>query len=673
MTPAQPPPGPPPTLSELVITAPRLPPSPSDVAFSIVRLGREALQASPRLDESLEEVPGFSLYRRTTSLGANPTTQGVSLRAIGSSAASRALVTLDGVPQNDPFGGWVIWSALTPVMVGEATIVRGAGAGPWGAGALTGVVALSSPDASPGAWRLDASVASLGDERAAASLDLSAGPGVLALAGGAEHDDGWIPMRAGRGPADDRLTLGDGFASARWLVEENGVRGQLAGELYQEDRSAGLAGAGSRARGASLAISAARDPAPGSIGWRADLWTRLSDLANSSVAVAPGRVSTSPADDEYATPATGVGADAALRRAGRAWTIEAGLDVRADWGEDRERFKPVAGVLTYDRRAGGGALVGGAYGEATRQAGHLTLTASARADAWEDVDGHQVERPLAGGPASLDLRFPDRGGVVPSGRLGARFALSADSWLRGAVYTGFRPPSLNELYRPFRVGNVVTKANSALVPERLAGAEAGGGAALGPLRFEATVFANRLSDAVTNLTLAFGPLNDPVAGFIPAGGSLQQRENLGAIDALGVEAGARATLPFGLTLSGGLDWTRSHVEGGAAAPQLDGLEPVETPRLVLTARLQWRSKGRWSAFVDLRCESLRFADDRNLFPVPPSTDVDAEIDWRAGRGATLYLFAQNLLDAPIATDNSAGVVDYGPPRIVGVGLRLSGG
>src|SRR5205085_11487142 len=94
------------------------------------------------LDRALGEVPGVSLFRRTSSAGANPTTQGMSLRSIGPSGAGRALVTLDGVPQNDPFGGWVIWTSLPPESIEGVSVVRGAGAGPYGAGALTGVVAL---------------------------------------------------------------------------------------------------------------------------------------------------------------------------------------------------------------------------------------------------------------------------------------------------------------------------------------------------------------------------------------------------------------------------------------------------------------------------------------------------------------------------------------------------
>src|SRR6201986_2493037 len=144
-------------VAPVVVQTARLPPAAGDPAFSIVSIDPKVLQVSDRLDDALASVPGFTLFRRTSSLGANPTTQGVALRAIAGSGASRALVTLDGVPQNDPFGGWVIWSALPSDLISSAEVVRGAGAGPYGAGALTGTVSLHELDQVPGHVAADVS------------------------------------------------------------------------------------------------------------------------------------------------------------------------------------------------------------------------------------------------------------------------------------------------------------------------------------------------------------------------------------------------------------------------------------------------------------------------------------------------------------------------------------
>jgi Outer membrane receptor for ferrienterochelin and colicins len=82
-------------------------------------------QSGVNLDDRLRSVPGFSLFRRSSSLVANPTTQGVSLRGLGSSGASRTLVLWDGVPVNDPFGGWVYWTLMAPEQLERVEISRG--------------------------------------------------------------------------------------------------------------------------------------------------------------------------------------------------------------------------------------------------------------------------------------------------------------------------------------------------------------------------------------------------------------------------------------------------------------------------------------------------------------------------------------------------------------------
>src|SRR5258707_12677628 len=127
---------------ESVLITARPPDPVGNTAFSTTLIDAPQLRVAPELDQALRQVPGLSLFRRNSSLSANPSVQGVSLRSIAPSGAGRALVTLDSVPQNDPFGGWGIWSALPPEDISGAQIVRGAAAGPYGAGALTGVIAL---------------------------------------------------------------------------------------------------------------------------------------------------------------------------------------------------------------------------------------------------------------------------------------------------------------------------------------------------------------------------------------------------------------------------------------------------------------------------------------------------------------------------------------------------
>src|SRR5690606_19637864 len=162
-----------------------------------------------------------------------------------------------------------------------------------------------------------------------------------------------------------------------------------------------------------------------------------------------------------------------------------------------------------------------------------------RYDGWRNTDGRRLETDLATGLPTLDETDPDRSGEVVSARLAARRDIGSGQSLRLAAYSGFRPPTLNELHRPFRVGNDITEANAALAPERLQGVEVGWSRAGSRLEWSATLFWNRLEDAIVNVTIAEGPGTFPPAGFVPAGGVLRQRQNAGTISAVGVEAEAR--------------------------------------------------------------------------------------------------------------------------------------
>ncbi len=665
---------PPPAIVQTVtVTAARLPPSVGDAAFSIIRLDSAALQQETRLDDALEQVPGVSLFRRTSSAAANPTTQGVSLRSIGPSGAGRALVTLDGVPQNDPFGGWVIWTSLPAEALEGASVVRGAGAGPYGAGALTGVVTLDELS-QPGALRVDAEGATLGGVRAAGATAQAVGPAEVFISGSGEHSDGWVPVRFGAGAADDRLSLTDWSAAARVQVPLGRSLLAVRGAAYREDRDAGLVGAASTAQGKSASITLAAQPDPGQLGYRLQAWVRHSDLANSSASVAPGRVSTTPANNEYSTPATGWGANAAVRGEAGALAWELGADVRGASGEDRELFKYVSPDFTRNRVAGGRTLVAGGYAEASVAAGPWLFTGGGRVDGWETQNGHRIETNTSTGAVTFQQTPADRSGAVPSGRFGAKRELSEDLYFRAAAYSGFRAPTLNELYRPFRVGNDVTEANADLKPERLYGAEAGFGGQTGGLTWSATAFYNRLSSAVINVTIGHGPgtfTAFPGAGFIVAGGTLFQRQNAGDINAWGIETDASLRLSERVTLRAAADYTHAVVDGGAVAPQLTGLRPAEDPRFTVTAGADWKVVGPLSLHAQMRYESLRYDDDQNTRPIAAGGAVDARAEWAFNGGMLVYVAADNLFDANVQTGRTAdGTVSYDEPRVFRVGLSL---
>lgn len=142
---------------DIIVTGQGLEETPSSTIYSVTTLERETIisSASGRIEDVLLNVAGFQQFRRSDSRSANPSAQGVTLRALGGNATSRALVLLDGVPIADPFFGYIPLSAIAPESLGQIRVTRGGGSGPFGAGALAGTMNSIAPalPALPRCWQ----------------------------------------------------------------------------------------------------------------------------------------------------------------------------------------------------------------------------------------------------------------------------------------------------------------------------------------------------------------------------------------------------------------------------------------------------------------------------------------------------------------------------------------
>lgn len=643
---------------EIVIVAPRLPEAPGAASYSRYEIDEAAIEGVLRVDQALRSAPGVSLFRRNDSGVANATTQGLSIRAIAPSGAGRALVTLDGAPLNDPFGGWVLWGAIQPETLARATILRGAGAGPYGAGALTGAVLLEERR-EPGAV-VTLESGDLGHQRVSGLAEVQSDALSLMLGASVQESDGWIPVRAARGAADEALSFESlsGVGRVEWRRRDLVLSTRAS--IYADERSAGLRGARSASDSATLSLSIAKPS--GAFAWRAQAWIISSDFINASVALSLDRNTATPANLQYATPAIGWGGNAAVRWTGDTGGVEIGADIRAADGETQEMFLLSSGSFTRSRIAGGQTLIAGTYLEGWREAGDWVFTGGVRADQYRAFDGVRSEANILTGASTLLFRPEDYDTVAPTARLAARRDFDT-TFFRSALYAGFRPPTLNELHRPFRVGNDVTEANASLKPERLMGADIGVGGSGYSWSWDVGIFWNRLEDPVVNVTLGAGPGLFPPGVFVPAGGAYRQRRNAGAIDAHGLEAQAHGA-------SGALEWRGAITYTNAQTA--DGLRPAQSPEWTATAGVSWALDGRTDLSAALTYESARFEDDLNTRELASASVLDVRLERAISPYAALYATLDNALDTDVETAETAtGVESFGPPRAFRIGLRLT--
>lgn len=658
----------------IVVTGQSLPVPAGAAAYGSVLIARDRLtdNVSGRLEDVLRDVAGFQQFRRTDSRAANPTSQGATLRGLGGNASSRALVLLDGVPVADPFAGYIAWSALDPERLGAVRVTRGGGAGPFGAGAVGGTIELFSagPADLPRAYG-EAAYGSRDSLLAAGGVSGALGGGFATLSGRFDRGDGYILIPpAQRGPADVPARYEQKSLQLRGVAPiSDTVELQSRALVFDDGRLRGLAGTDSESQGADASV---RLVGRGALPFEALAYLQVRRFESGFASTDAARTTSTPTLDQYNTPATGAGAKLELRPSLGAHRLQIGIDARRAWGETRERFRFQSGQFTRLRRAGGHSWLIGAYLEDSyAPTDAVTLTAGVRADRWWIRDGHLVETNPATGAVTLSEQPADRAAWEPTVRAGVRVTATPALALRAAGYLGWRLPTLNELYRPFRVGADVTGANAALDPERLRGLEAGiDFEPLSTVSAGATLFWNELRDAIGNVTLAQGPGTFPGVGFVAAGGAFRQRQNLDAVRSRGLELWGR--MSFGdVTASASYALTDARVRASGPAAPLDGLRPAQTPRHQASATLAYAGTGPLRANLTARYIGRQYEDDLQSRRLDDALTFDALARFALAPTVAVELRGENLLDAEIESGiGGTGIIDRGTPRTLWLGLRF---
>lgn len=651
--------------SDIVVTGAGLGGGAGDAAYDVVTIDRDRLagSASGRLEDVLRDAAGFQQFRRSDARSAHPTSQGATLRGLGGNASSRALVTLDGVPLTDPFGGWISWAAYDPGRLGLARVTRGGGSGVHGPGALAGTIELMS--AGPDQLQTLGAGAAYGSrDSIEADLGLSAplSGGFGSFSGSYARGDGFIPIVKGsRGPADRPAPYEQYSIAVRAVMPVgDDIELQANGLGFHDARDRGADFTDNRTTGADASL---RLVGRGRWGWEALAWLQMREFSSEFASVNAARTVATRTLDQFSVPATGMGGRIELRPpVGDKLQLRIGADGRRTEGRTRELFTFLAGAPTRRREAGGETLTLGGFAETTyAPSDAITITGGGRIDRWWIDNGFLRTSVLATGAPLAGNSFAGRSGWEPTARAGIAIKPAGAVTLRAAGYLGWRLPTLNELYRPFRVGNDQTNANEALSPERLKGVDAGiDFRPIASLRLGATLFYNRLDDAIANVTLSSTPA-----------GATRQRRNLDAIRSQGVELDAAIGLaPWSLSAS--WSYVDARVRASGVALPLDGLRPAQTPRHQGSATLGWRNAAGLGAALTLRYAGRQFEDDQNLRVLDDAFTMDAVARVAVAGRFEIELRGENLANARVdAGISGANVVERATPRTLWIGLRYA--
>lgn len=645
----------------IVVTGHGLDATPSVIAYSTVTLDRDQITGtgSGRIEDALMNIAGFQEYRRSDSRSSNPTAQGVTLRALGGNASSRALVLLDGVPMVDPFFGHVPLSAIDPNLIDMIRVTKGGGSGPFGAGALAGTVEMESADANAlGLFSAQALVNDRGDTESEAALAPQWDSGFAVVSGRWDRGDGfWTTPKDQRVPASAKARFDDWSASARVVQSLGGdVEVQLRGLAFESNRTLRFEGADNTTEGQDISLRLV-----GRGAWQFDVlayrqWRDFSNIVVSSSTYTKVL-------DQRDTPANGVGGKAEIRPPiGGGHNLRLGADFRQSDGDLREYRFVASGAGNGYRIAGGTNSDFGLFAEDDYTFGPVLVTGGVRADRWSIRDGYQLnydsDGMLTTNPAdNNNPAYPGRSGWDVSWRAGATVDVSRGVRLRAAAYTGLRLPTVNELYRPFAVFPVNTRANPELENEQLRGYEAGIDFTPGNgLQLALTAFDNKVENAIANITVV-AP-ND------------RQRQNVDAIRSRGIELTGRAG-SGPLKFSGSLAYQDAEVEASGGQAVIDGNRPAQTPDFAASGTLSWEPREDWRFGATLRYVADQFENDDETGVLPAATTLDLVAEVALVDRLSLLLRAENVFDEDIYTRNQGGTqgIDLGAPRTIWGGLR----
>lgn len=603
--------------------------------------------AAGSLDDALRNTPGFSLFRRSSSRVSNPTTQGVTLRGVSGSGASRTLVLADGLPLNDPFGSWVYWNRVPQAAVDRVEVVRGAAGDLYGADALGGVVQVLT--FAPGRTRLRATgeAGSHDTARFSGFGGTQRGAWNVDAAGEWLRTDGVIVVgQESRGPVDVRADsdyatgfVGGGYNPGAWHAAA-----RLS--LYDEERGNGTPRTVNTTDWTQVSGDAGGSIADGAWIVRASGGTQSYYQTFSAVLGGAARTGER-LTFEQTIPSTFATASGQWTRgsAENVWLL--GADFKRTRSTQDEIRYSVAGAPSEPFVSGGTEATGAMFARvSTTPHDRLTVVIGMRGDFWQSTP--------------RDSALPTHSAQFFSPRASAAWTLSSVASTHVSVYRAHRTPTLNELHRRFAVGNSVTNPNPQLDPEHLTGFDGGALFSWRQLSARVTGFWNELDGAITNVTI----LPPPVPGQIT-----RQRQNTDTVRATGLEIEADVRPHARWTVSALAAVTRSRFVDAPAQPAIVDKRVPQVPSYQLGASATYVDPRGFTGSLQARRVGAQFDDDLNVFKLESFGVIDLFASQQLLRGLHLFAAVENLADADYDVGRTP-IRTIGWPRTVRVGVRV---
>ena len=648
----------------VVITANRTETRLSETAASIVTLTSEEINttAAPTIDDALRQVAGFSLFRRSGSRYANPTAQGVSLRGIGASGASRSLVLFDDVPLNDPFGGWILWNRVVPVAVERMEVLRGGASSLYGSDSLSGAINIL-PRKVNDKFAFSAEIYGGSQNTFSGSTFFGFAQNDWSADFTASHfqTKGYILIDAGERGAVDSFAGSRNVNFSGRIAKNFKDKASLffKTNYFGESRTNGTPAQINRTHlrefifgGDALVQNPKSKVQNLNFEWRIYGGTQVYDQTFSGVNADRNSESLIRLQRVQAQNFGFSGQVSGVLLENQ--TLVFGVEAREVRGASDEigffNNRP-----TTTSGAGGREQTFGFFAQDfARINSKFILSGSLRFDYWKNFRALSSVRTLSTGQTAT-IDFPVREESALSPQISALYQINEKFSVFALASKSFRAPTLNELYRGFRVGNVVTNADENLKAEKAANFEAGASFTKNSFSLRGNIFWTEIKNPVSNVTLTVTP------NLI-----IRQRQNVGKNRAVGLEVEADTRFrDFGFSF--GYLLSDSRVTRFPANRDLDNLFIPQVARHQFTFQTNY-VKNNWTLAFQGRAFSKQFDDDLNQFRLEPYFHLDAFAAKRFGENWQIFAAVENLFNSRYSIGKTP-VRSVSPPINARIGLR----
>jgi outer membrane receptor protein involved in Fe transport len=650
-------------VTTVTVTAYRTPLGALESPVTTRLLSQRALgtSAAVTLDGQIRQIPGLELFRRSSSLVANPTSQGVSLRGLGSTSASRTLVTDDDVPLNDPIGGWIHWQEQPELAIRSVELVRGGASDLYGSSAIGGVINVIPVRPESRQAELRSSYGAEGTYDNSLLLQAKRGAWGLLTCGGLIGTDGFIQEAPSqRGPVDAASNVHSQNALMLTEHDRGPLRLFVRGNGFNESRHNGTPYQINATRLIRYAIGADWQ-APRNASLVARLYgsseryrqtfSSLSNAPNVTNPTCSYRCGETPTRFTY-IPVNELGAAAHWNQPlGTGLLLVGGADVHDVRFWDREQSYGSSATLTnlHDNQRDSAAWV-----EVMWVHKGWTLAASSRMDWFQNYDGRQLTWTGSAWTPS-PTQPPQRDENIFDPRVGLSRRLSAHWAVSASAFRAFRAPTPSELYRSTQVGNKLTNPNGNLLSECATGWETGVATEWNWGTVRSSYFLTQVNRPIVAVTV--NPTSSPI---------LLARQNLGQIESRGVALDFELAPRSWLAVDGGYQYAHATVSRGSQ--DLGNWIP-EVARNMATLNLRAFKPKLGALSLQSRLSGRQFDDDANASMLHGYFRLDAYASHNFGKRVELFAAAENLLDRQIEVSKTP-TTTLATPRTARIGFQV---